>query len=323
VENALTIINTDKHVIIRDNSFVKWTEPLPPQDPYSELPDLPNHRGIRISSTSNITVEDNIFKDCNEGIYCSNSDVVIRNNTYTSMVGGDLIIFLNRQINSLIENNIFQSCQSERGIRIYRAKYDSFIRGNIFQNCDLGHGAIDFTESEFGVNVSDNVLSQVEGYSIIGYNGEIINNTLSNCEIGLKLEDSIVSNNLVESSEIGIAAAGSCEIYHNDFIDNNVGIGFYMHPYHNSTVFRNLITGNEKGIYCITNNQLSIQYNNIYGNNVGIKNQGEISINALYNWWGASNGPGGQGDGDGDTIVGYISYTPWLSDPVLDAGRRN
>ena len=43
---------------------------------------------------------------------------------------------------------------------------------------------------------------------------------------------------------------------------------------------------------------------------------------ALNNWWGASNGPGGEGTGDGDSIKGNIEYNPWLSNPVIDVGRQ-
>lgn len=181
IETALTILNTDKHVIVRDNIFVNWNEPLPPQDPHSEVKKLSNHRGIKLSKTKNITIAYNNFKDCNEGIDCYDSDVVIRNNEFIDINGGYQIINLNRQINSIIENNIFQSCECEKGIRIYHVEQETSIIGNNFQNCILYHGAIDFVGSQSFVNISNNVLNQIIGYSIIGTNGWIENNQLSNC----------------------------------------------------------------------------------------------------------------------------------------------
>ena len=106
-------------------------------------------------------------------------------------------------------------------------------------------------------------------------------------------------------------------------MDNDVGIGFYSDSNLNSTVFRNNITGNEKGFYCITNNPPSIFYNNIYDNVIGIKNNAEIYMYALNNWWGASNGPSGEATGNGDSIKGNIEYYPWLFTPVIDAGRQS
>ncbi len=320
VENALKIVNTDKHVIVRDNMFVNWNEPLPPQDPHSEVTILSNHRSIKLSKTKNITIAYNNFKNCNEGIDCYDSDVVINNNEFIDINGGYQIINLNRQINSIIENNIFQSCECEKGIRIYKGKQNTSIIDNNFNNCILNHGAIDFTESQSLVSISNNILNQIDGYSIIGSNGCIENNELSNCEIAIKVEDSIVCNNLIHSSGPGIAAIGYYELYHNDIVNNSVGIGFYGDAKENSTVFRNNITGNGKGFYCITNNPPSIFYNNIYENDIGIKNNAENYMNALNNWWGASSGPGGEGDGD--IIKGNIEFNPWLLNPVVDAGRQ-
>jgi len=322
IETALTIINADKHVIIKDNVFVNWNEPLPPQDPHSEVPKLSNHRGIKLSKAKNITIEYNNFKDCNEGIDCHNSDVLIRYNDFNNIEAGYQIINLERQLNSIIEHNNFKSCDCENGIRIYHVEQNTSIIDNNFNNCILNHGAIDFTESQSFVNISNNILNQIDGYSIIGTNGWIQNNELSNCEIAIKVVDSIVCNNLIYSSGPGIAASGYYNIYNNDIIGNSVGIGFYGDANQNSTVFRNNITGNGKGFYCITTNPPSIFYNNIYNNDIGIKNNADNYMNALNNWWGASNGPGGEGAGNGDIIKGNVSFNPWLSEPVPTAGRR-
>lgn len=48
----------------------------------------------------------------------------------------------------------------------------------------------------------------------------------------------------------------------------------------------------------------------------GITNTQSTSVvDAIYNWWGAADGPGGNGPGSGDAIYGQVSYEPWLTEP--------
>jgi len=177
IETALKIANTDKYVIIRDNTFINWIEPLPPQDPHSEVTILSNHRGIKLYKTKNITITYNTFKNCNEGIDCYKSDVEIRNNDFFNINVGYQIINLEQQKNSIIEDNTFESCECEKGIRIYHVEQNTSIMNNSFKNSIL-YGAIDFTESLSSINVCNNILKKIEGYSIIGSNGLIENNEL-------------------------------------------------------------------------------------------------------------------------------------------------
>ncbi len=37
---------------------------------------------------------------------------------------------------------------------------------------------------------------------------------------------------------------------------------------------------------------------------------------AENNWWGAANGPGGEGPGDGDEVSLDVDYEPWLTEPI-------
>jgi hypothetical protein len=101
-----------------------------------------------------------------------------------------------------------------------------------------------------------------------------------------------------------------------------VGIGLYGNAHENSEIFMNNIAGNGKGFYCITDNPPTIYFNNIYDNDIGIKNNAVGFMSALNNWWGASNGPSGEWAGNGDSIKGNVSFHPWLSEPIPNAGRR-
>ena len=45
----------------------------------------------------------------------------------------------------------------------------------------------------------------------------------------------------------------------------------------------------------------------------GVFNASGASMDARYNWWGAANGPGGDGGGDGDSITGQILFEPFYT----------
>gem|GEM_PF-1031983 len=45
----------------------------------------------------------------------------------------------------------------------------------------------------------------------------------------------------------------------------------------------------------------------------GVRNvDSSVTVNAEYNWWGDSTGPGGVGPGTGDEVSEYVDYEPWL-----------
>jgi len=59
--------------------------------------------------------------------------------------------------------------------------------------------------------------------------------------------------------------------------------------------------------------------NKIYGNGlygvrvIGTPTNG-FELNATFNYWGASNGPSGEGTGSGDFVSTYVDFTPWAED---------
>ncbi len=64
------------------------------------------------------------------------------------------------------------------------------------------------------------------------------------------------------------------------------------------------------GTSTVTINQSEIQGNGA----AGISNTNTVQVEAANNWWGAADGPGGDGPGSGDAVYGNVLYTPWLSD---------
>ncbi len=73
------------------------------------------------------------------------------------------------------------------------------------------------------------------------------------------------------------------------------------------------------GIDCGTGSAFpTINHNDICGNTpYGLFNHSAVQVvNAEYNWWNDSNGPGGSGPGNGDWVSGHVDYDPWLSVPA-------
>lgn len=73
------------------------------------------------------------------------------------------------------------------------------------------------------------------------------------------------------------------------------------------------------GVYCHINGAVPVlHYNDIIDNqNYGVMNSSSTdTVDATYNWWGHSSGPGGVGPGTGDEVSDYVFYDPWLNAPV-------
>jgi hypothetical protein len=56
--------------------------------------------------------------------------------------------------------------------------------------------------------------------------------------------------------------------------------------------------------------------NRLTGNTAfGVNNLSTFNVNAIQNWWGASNGPGPVATGSGDRVTTNVTYAPWLRSP--------
>lgn len=53
--------------------------------------------------------------------------------------------------------------------------------------------------------------------------------------------------------------------------------------------------------------------NDVHANSVGARNTGVDNLLAQRNWWGAANGPSGNGPGNGDSVLGSLDFSNWLA----------
>jgi len=62
---------------------------------------------------------------------------------------------------------------------------------------------------------------------------------------------------------------------------------------------------------------VTANYNNIFGNDMGIDNVSSVEVDAENNWWGDPSGPN-HSPGEGDPVSDNVDYDPWLGQPVGD-----
>ena len=71
------------------------------------------------------------------------------------------------------------------------------------------------------------------------------------------------------------------------------------------------------GIAPASDNALTL--NNVRGNSTnGVRNNDIPTLDALGNFWGATNGPSGAGPGNGDSVSGSVTFSPWLTSSVFN-----
>ena len=116
--------------------------------------------------------------------------------------------------------------------------------------------------------------------------------------IGVKIEASNVSLTgfIIQNYETGvqIESGTNVSIIGNDILNNGLDTGILVKA----------AAGNEA------------HFNNIVGNDIGVKNEDpDDTFDAENNWWGDVSGPSGVGYGTGDKVSANVDYDPWLDAP--------
>jgi parallel beta-helix repeat protein len=219
-------------------------------------------------------------------------------------------------LNSIIHFNIF-------GINVYRSYNNKFLycqfssndvglnlnqsRGNTIAFCDVESNYIDglvFTDS------SSNLV----------YFNHISENGWGSVDMKYSCNENEICFNTIEKGTTGIILMYSSQnnqIHHND-IQYNQFAGCYIYETNNTIIGYNNIKENQGydtfGIYIVRSDGCIVNRNNIFGNDVGVR-VGSCYTDLKNNWWGSSDGPSGEGSGEGDIIYLYnatVSFNPFL-----------
>jgi hypothetical protein len=194
-----------------------------------------------------------------------------------------------------------------------------------------------------GINVTDSLANIQNGYvSNSGENGifiagdgqtSIVDTTLLGNVNGILLTGESVSNVNITGSIISASTQNgilieaeshtNINIFDNIISSNNVG--FYISTSTSTYLTNNSISYNKVGAL-YTNGSHIAEYNDIYGNEVGmdIETSGgqHINVNAEHNYWGDPTGPNHESlnpYGKGDTVGGNgaeIDFIPYLTNPI-------
>lgn len=127
----------------------------------------------------------------------------------------------------------------------------------------------------------------------------------------------------IETGVIGLEGnatkiAATLGIVHDNTVQGNTidgaDMGVYFYTVTDLSVQQNEITNCNEGIHVKDGTSGNIiNYNNIFGNGMGMNSTSEETVDARFNWWGDSSGPSGVGPGTGDAVNGNVSFDPWLS----------
>lgn len=118
------------------------------------------------------------------------------------------------------------------------------------------------------------------------------------------VSDIEVKKNVVDQNVWGLAIsndASNIVVKGNEFTDNDGdGIDVWTYSWHTGPaptgieIHDNTITGNG--------------YDGLWVGSTVTQ-----TVDAEMNWWGDAAGPGGDGPGSGDTVIGNADYDPWLT----------
>lgn len=146
-------------------------------------------------------------------------------------------------------------------------------------------------------------------------------------------DDIVFSNNEISYVQNAFALSNSTigtTVEYNDVHDCHTGVRIESGA-DESIIQYNDIYDNTYAMRCsnVLGASNEAHYNN-FVNNIGIDSElplyvgsvsmhpdATVTLDAINNWWGASSGPSGQGNGVGDAVSANVDYDPWYIDSAM------
>lgn len=230
--------------------------------------------GIKVSNGSDYTITGNLLTMCGNGE--DNPALRINFATAGNLPGG-----------LILNNNVFGGSLSQYGIKLLNMSNLKISDGSLIgTNVNLGNAATNgFKDITSGIALHLSAISN----SIVS-NLDLSRGGTTRQGTGLRLTsgvNNIVEKTFIQGRDVGINIVGSTSetLKCNTLYDNNFGIDF-----NNSIV-----------------NGLLLYDNSMMCNTTGMRNAWSSTINAMGNYWGATNGPsnlGGTGNGYSGPVNG-------------------
>lgn len=275
----------------------------------------PNKQGVHL--LSEYGPETTITHGGIDFTYTYDTNTVVRGFTIrdgsTPWAGGGIYM---QSGSAVIAGNIITDNRSGMyGGGIYLSGASPIIRGNVIRN---NHS----DDWGGGIALRDNANPVI-------INNIIENNTAASNGGGIfclesagLIRDNVVRLNSAAHTGGGINCWQSSPVIKNTMILRNLAAdqGSGMYCWFSSPVIDSctISSNNGDGIYCASASDPAIHNTNFYDNvGYGIINaDSAVLVDARYNWWGDTSGPGGFGPGTGDEVSAYVDYYPWLNQPV-------
>jgi len=269
------------------------------------------------------------------GIGCYDASPLITNNTITGNTaynnGGS--IFCCHDSSTISDNTITGNTANYRGGGIYCHNASSFITNNtITENAAGFSGGGICCLNECSPTINGNAVADGGSIAYIFDPPIIRGNTITDNTadhgggICCYFADPTITGNTITGNIASTGGGISCVASLPTITDNTItgntanelGGGIYCFGSSPIIDSSTISSNNGDGVYCEFESSPVIHYCNITDNTgYGIRNvDSTFVVDATYNWWGDSTGPGGVGPGTGDEVSEYVDYEPWLFAPV-------
>ena len=216
---------------------------------------------------------------------------------------------------------------------------------NISNNTIQGNSSNSIDVVGASPTISGNTISNnYYGVSISAGTPTITENVISNCAWGVFISGTsnsvacspLVSNNILDNDSVGIIVnalnvfSGTANVTENLIVDSQgnqafnpatggsagIVIGSGETSSYVCYVTNNTISSNSFGISVCGSPITSLTYNNIYGNQYNMYLTYDVNVNAVYNWWGATDTQAINQtiyDYKNNYNLGTVSFVPLLS----------
>ncbi|MBN2598997.1 MAG: right-handed parallel beta-helix repeat-containing protein [Candidatus Thermoplasmatota archaeon] len=299
--------------------------------------------GVSFDTSQGSIISGNTIQDCLYGMYFAGSPL----NTLTENIllnsSGFGLYFLSSPQN-VLRSNAMSNCS----LMVYGntlAEYLNDVDASNTVNRKPVYYHIDQIDTTVPKDAGEVILVNCRSCTIkdLTLDSGTVGITLAYCS-GTRIRGNMITNQKITGIDLASGGNDNTMIQGNTIQGNRYGVDI---EYCTGTTLKyNLLRSNDYGVFCYGADDLVMKRNTLVKNYVGIDavqttksllrfnniflnsfyglSAETCTVDASWNWWGASTGPVIHENGNGDRLQairdGHITYQPWLRLPVLFAG---
>lgn len=289
---------------------------------------------IYLLGAQNMTVHDVDIEGSNFGIYFGSSSEsvpssgviersqIIADNTGVAVRDAEDLEIRNNQISGDSRAVGLTENADENIVIRDNELFSSYAGLLLFPSTDVSVIGNTISDNQFGVGMSvspGESPAPGDGAKLLLRDNHIENNSIVGINVyGGGHQATIRENNLVDN-DIGMRFLhdSNVTVKDNQIVSSRVGIQFTEDTF--ASIEENLISLNETAIRLpggADATDVALSFNNIMDNDDGVAHSGAGVLQATHNYWGAADGPSGDGPGSGDSVSGDVEFDPWLISQV-------